>query len=209
MSTVAQKWALISVYNKNRILEFAQALVDLGWSILASGGTAKVLTEAGIKVRDVADLVGSGAILGHRVVTLSRELHAGLLADPLNSEHVAEMEALGLPIIDMVVCDFYPLREAIAKEGATIQSVVEQTDIGGPTMVRSAAKGGRIVICRPEDRGWVLGQLQRHGDVLPAGRQELRARAEFEVAKYVMDSASYHSGGLLNDIFYNKIDIVA
>jgi len=139
-----KKLALISVYNKTGIVEFAKKLVELGWKILSSGGTAKKLAEAGVAVKDVAELVGGGAILKHRVVTLSRELHAGLLTDTNDPEQVAEMENLSLPIIGMVVCDFYPLSDAIAKPGATVESVVEMTDIGGPTMVRSAAKGEEL-----------------------------------------------------------------
>ena len=131
--TRTNKWVLISVFNKTGIVEFAKALVAMDWKILASGGTAKKLSEAGVPVKDVAELVGGGAILKHRVVTLSRELHAGLLADENDPEQVAEMQKLGLPIIRMVVCDFYPLADEIAKPGATVELVVEQTDIGGPS----------------------------------------------------------------------------
>lgn len=186
---------MFSVSNKEGLPDLARRLVGLEWRLLASGGTAKVLREAGIPVKDVAELVGGGAILGHRVVTLSRELHAGLLADPNNPDHVKEMEKLGLPIIGMVVCDFYPLQDAIATAGATIDSVVEQTDIGGPCMVRSGAKGGRIVVCRFEDREWVLRELEETGDISPESREKLRARAEFVVARYVLDSAIYHGQG--------------
>lgn len=197
-----QKWALISVYNKKGIVEFARALVGMGWSIIASGGTAKELAGAKIPVRDVATLVGGGAILKHRVVTLSRELHAGLLANKYDLKQVAEMEQLGLPIIDMVVCDFYPLRDAIvSRVAATVDAVVEMTDIGGPTMIRSAAKGGRIVVCRFEDRQLVLDELKAHGGVQHDVLQRLRARAEFEVAQYCMDSARYHSHGEFEGMF--------
>ncbi len=203
MST-QEKWALISVYNKYGIVQFAQTLVGLGWKILASGGTAKSLSGAGFPVKDVAELVGGGAILKHRVVTLSRELHAGLLADRNDPEQVAEMQKLGFPIIDMVVCDFYPLRDAIAKSDATVASVVELTDIGGPTMVRSAAKGNRIVICRPEDRQPVLDMLTETGDIGHGNRESLRARAEFEVARYCMDSARFHGAGHFEGFFGEK-----
>src|SRR3990167_4721676 len=146
-----QRTALLSVFHKDGIVEFARELLELDFSLFASGGTARTLAETGIPVKDVAELVGGGAILGHRVVTLSREVHAGLLARD-NEEDRAELENLGVPFIDMVVCDFYPLREEIAKEGATVDSVINQTDIGGPTMVRSGAKGGRIVVIDPLDR---------------------------------------------------------
>jgi phosphoribosylaminoimidazolecarboxamide formyltransferase/IMP cyclohydrolase len=200
-----EKWALVSVYNKTGIVEFVQVLVRMGWKILASGGTAKVLTNAGITVKDVAELVGGGAILKHRVVTLSRELHAGLLADKTDPEQVDEMRKFGLPFIDMVVCDFYPLSDAIAKPDATVASVVELTDIGGPTMVRSAAKGNRIVICRFEDRQPTLDMLKEIGDITPGNREALRARAEFEVARYCMDSARFHSAGEFEGMFGEKV----
>src|SRR3989344_785343 len=97
------KTALISVYNKNGIIEFAQELIDLGWNILASDGTAKILKEAGFSVLNVSDLVGA-PILGHRVVTLSREIHAGLLA---KDEDAVELNNLGIRRIDLVCVDFY------------------------------------------------------------------------------------------------------
>lgn len=194
MNTNNKKVALISVYDKDGIVEVAHRLVKLGWSIISSGGTAKKLQEAGIPVDDVAKLVGGGAILGHRVVTLSREVHAGLLADPKKTEDMAELAALNIPFIDMVICNFYPLQEAINTPGATIESVIEKTDIGGPCMVRSAAKGGRIVICRKQDMGSVILELEesKTGEVSPETIQTLRAYAEFEVANYVGISARYH-----------------
>jgi phosphoribosylaminoimidazolecarboxamide formyltransferase/IMP cyclohydrolase len=199
------KWALISVYEKRGIVEFARRLVSMGWKILASGGTAKALDADGVPVKDVAELVGGGAILGHRVVTLSREVHAGLLADPNKPEDMAELAKLGIPFIHLVCCDFYPLAEETEKPDATVGSVIEKTDIGGPTMVRSAAKGGRIVICRPEDREWVLKELEQKGVLSPEGRQRLRAIAEFEVARYVADSARFHSGGDFESYFGERV----
>ncbi len=191
-----KKVALISVFNKTGIVEFAQALIKMGWVILSSGGTAKKLSEAGLKVTDVAELVGGGAILGHRVVTLSREVHAGLLAREI-PEDIEEMEKLGLPYIHMVVCDFYPMKDIITKAGATIESVVEMTDIGGPTMVRSAAKGGRIVICDAADRDWVLERMKsrKKHDLSPFDIQHLRAKTEIVVSQYCLDSAKFHSQG--------------
>ena len=187
------KVALISVFDKTGITDFAKALIEMGWHILSSGGTAKTLSAAGLKVIDVAELVGGAAILGHRVVTLSREIHAGLLARRIDTD-IKEMEELGLPFIDMVCGDFYPLSEAIAKPDASIESVIELTDIGGPTMVRSAAKGGRIVICDPADRQWVIDELKTNGNKLkPESIQKLRAKAEGVVARYCLESARFHS----------------
>jgi len=200
----SKKTALVSVYDKKGIVGFVTSLVRLGWQILASGGTAKVLKEAGIEVIDVAELVGGGAILGHRVVTLSRELHAGLLADTGDLSQIEEMKQLGLPFIGLVCCDFYPLKEAIAKPEATIESVVEMTDIGGPTMVRAAAKGNRIVICDPADRAWVLARLSLQ-ELTAEDRQRLRTKAEAVVAEYVLDSARFHSRGTFDGLLGSQV----
>lgn len=182
--------ALLSVYDKTGIADFARGLADLGWQIYASGGTAKAVEEAGVEVTDVSGLVGGKAILGHRVVTLSREISAGLLADKASDEDMAELKSLGLPVIDLVCVDMYPLEEAIAAK----ENVIEKTDIGGPTMLRAAAKGRRIVLSHVSQRAAVL-------DWLKAGRpdegeflEDLAARAEYEVARYVAVSAGYLSG---------------
>jgi phosphoribosylaminoimidazolecarboxamide formyltransferase/IMP cyclohydrolase len=194
MTKQAAGIALLSVYDKTGIVEFARGLVELDWKLYASGGTARMIQEAGIAVSDVTELVGGSAILGHRVVTLSREISAGLLADQQSPEDMAEMTSLKLPVIDLVCVDMYPLEEAITKTGSTRQDVIAQTDIGGPTMLRSAAKGHRIVLSRVEQRAPVLEWLK-------AGKPEeinfldtLAARAEYEVARYLLVSARYHGG---------------
>jgi phosphoribosylaminoimidazolecarboxamide formyltransferase/IMP cyclohydrolase len=188
-----KKTALISVYHKENIEKFAKDLVDLGWEIISSGGTAKYLAEKGIKVRDVAELVGGKAILGHRVVTLSREIHAGLLARPDTKEDLDKLARLKIPFIDLVCVDLYPLEEAVEKPDADYNSVIEATDIGGPTLLRSAAKGGRIVICDPEDRNGAIREIRESGDVSKEKRIELAAKAEYVVAKYCLESAKFHS----------------
>lgn len=189
-----QKQALLSVFHKTGIVEFAQELVALGFGLLASGGTAKHLKKHGLEVRDVADLVGGGAILDHRVVTLSREVHAGLLARRIDVD-IEEMEALGLPFIDLVCVDLYPLKEEIAEPDSTPASVIEQTDIGGPTMLRSAAKGQRIVVCDPADRMAVIDWLKAGCADKEAFITRLAAKAEFIVSDYCLSSAEYHGNG--------------
>lgn len=186
--------ALLSVYDKTGITEFARGLADLGWKLYASGGTAKAIQEAGISVSDVSELVGGKAILGHRVVTLSREISAGLLADKGNEEDMAELTGLDLPLIDLVCVDMYPLEEAISKPGITKQDVIKQTDIGGPTMLRSAAKGRRIVLSNAEQRPEILKWLQDGKPDEAAFLDNLAAQAEYEVAKYVLASAQYLNG---------------
>ncbi|MEK7639101.1 MAG: hypothetical protein AAB388_03000 [Patescibacteria group bacterium] len=185
--------ALLSVYHKDGIVEFAEALVELGFTIYASGGTFKHLTGNGITALPVSDLVGGEAILGHRVVTLSREVHAGLLAKNTEAD-MAELANLAIPRLDLVCVDLYPLEAEIANIASTRESVIEQTDIGGPTMIRSGVKGGRIVICDPTDRQPVIDWLKA-GEPANGFVEELAAKAEFTIAKYCMMSAEYLSGG--------------
>ncbi len=207
------KTALISVYNKEGIVEFAKQLADLGFKILASGGTAKALSSAGLEVTDVASLVGGAAILGHRVVTLSREVHAGLLAKDDEADR-KELADLKIPFIDLVCCDLYPLADEIAKWDAdksarytlkANEAVVDKTDIGGPTMLRSGAKGRRIVVCDPLDRTrvveWLKGGEQNKEEFISS----LVAKAEYIVADYVLASARYHSTGKLDGLVGEQI----
>ncbi len=199
------KVALLSVYNKEGIVQFAQGLRQRGYRILASGGTAKTLKSAGVPVQDVAKLVGGKAILGHRVVTLSREVHAGLLARFQHDGDIAEMEQLGLPYIDLVCVDMYPLTEAIAKEGATVDSVIESTDIGGPTMLRSAAKGGRLVICDPAGRKKLLGWIDAGEPDRDQMIEKMRAKVERTVGEYCLASAKYHSGDSIEWVVGDRV----
>lgn len=191
------KNALLSVYDKTGIVEFAKELVEMGWTIYASGGTAKKLDEEKVPVKDVAGLVGGGAILGHRVVTLSREVHAGLLATD-SKEDTEELKKLGIPRLDLVYVGLYPLVEEIRKPGSTEQSVLEQTDIGGPGMLRSGAKGRRIVICDPRQAEKVLTWMKAGEPNSDEFRRELAANAEAIVASYALESARYTSGGFWN-----------
>lgn len=186
--------AIISVYDKTGIVEFADGLAGQGWQIYASGGTARKIGEEGIAVTDVSELAGGEAILGHRVVTLSRQVYAGLLADKSKPEDLEELERLGIPLLDLVCVDMYPLEAEIAKPGVTKKEVIEQTDIGGPTMLRAAAKGRRIVLSVADQRQQVL-------DWLAAGKpneaeflEELAARAEYEVTRYTLPLAMYLGG---------------
>ncbi len=188
-----QKNALISVYNKEGIVEFAAALVALGWKIFSSGGTATVISAAGVPVEDVAMLIGGGAILGDRVKTLSRQVHAGLLATD-SADDLADLEAEGIPVINLLCVDMYPLKEEIAK-GGTQEEVIKKTDIGGPTMLRSAAKGRRIVMCDATDRVPVIEWLKVGRPNEEEFITKLVAKAEFAVADYCLSSAVFHGKG--------------
>jgi phosphoribosylaminoimidazolecarboxamide formyltransferase/IMP cyclohydrolase len=198
--------ALISVFNKHGILEFARELEALGWDLISSGGTAKHLLAGGVKTRDVAELVGGNAILGHRVVTLSREIHAGLLARHI-PEDEAEMAKLGLPYIELVCVDMYPLEFEIATPCATRDSVIEKTDVGGPTMLSSGAKGRRIVICDPADRMRVINWLKEGKPNEDEFITQLCAKADGVVANYRLASARYHSQGAIDGMIGTRVAV--
>lgn len=163
--------ALLSVYDKTGIVEFARALHELGCELVSSGGTAAAIAEAGIPVTDIADLTGVPAILGHRVVTLHPKIHGGILADPDDPEHRRDMEQYGIEPIDLVVVNAYPFSS---------DRSVELIDIGGPTMIRAAAKNhARVgVITSPDQYPRVLADLRERGALSDATRRDL-ARAAF------------------------------
>ena len=197
--------ALISVFDKTGIEEFAKQLELMNWKIYASGGTAKAIKKAGVEVTDTSELSKGGEILDHRVVTLSREIYAGILSDN-TKEHQDELKALGIPRIDLVCVDMYPLLDEINNPKATEKSIIEKTDVGGPTLLHSAAKGMRIVLSRPSQKIEVINWLK-------AGRPEpqefitkLASIAEYEVAGYLMDSAKYHMHGNISGTLSERID---
>ncbi|OGI85852.1 hypothetical protein A3A01_01225 [Candidatus Nomurabacteria bacterium RIFCSPLOWO2_01_FULL_39_17] len=199
-----QKTALISVYDKTDIEKFAKELINLGWRIISSGGTAKYLSDAGIKVTDVTEITSMPPILGHRVVTLHPKIHGGLLALD-TKEHLAELEKYEIPWIDLACVDLYPLEEEINKPEYTRESVIEKTDIGGPAMLRSSAKGGRITICDPKDRMEVIKWLKNGEPNRNEFLNNLAAKAEALIGRYCSLSAEYHSAGLYKSIFGKKV----
>ncbi|RJQ34048.1 hypothetical protein C4556_03375 [Candidatus Parcubacteria bacterium] len=187
--------ALLASYEKDApLLRLATLLEKNGWTLLGSSGTAKYLNENGISCRDVALIVGK-PILGHRVVTLSRELHAGLLAKPEDGD---ELKSLGVEPIDLVYVTLYPLEKTVSDPGATPEDVIEKTDIGGPTLLRSAAKGRRLALSSPTqiddiERWLSSGAKEPERQALA---EKLAAAAERRVAEYVSTSADYWEGKL-------------
>ena len=169
--------ALLSVYDKAGIGDLAEALHGLGWRIVSSGGTAKVVAERGIPVTDVADLTGVPAILDHRVVTLHPKIHGGLLADPTKPEHQADMAEYGIEPISLVVVNLYPF---------TSNPSIELIDIGGPAMVRASAKNHAhvAVVVDPDDYAVVLGEIEQHGEVSSGTRRRLARDAFAHTAAY-------------------------
>ena len=182
--------ALLASYTKDETLvRLGKMLAGAGWALLGSGGTAKYLNDNGIACRDVAEIVGA-PILGHRVVTLSREIHAGLLS---RDEDAEELKKLGTPRIDLVYVTLYPLEQTIADTSSTPNDVIDKTDIGGPTLLRAAAKGRRLTLSSPAQVD-ALEVFIKSGSPESA-REELVVRlvaaAERRVADYVAASASY------------------
>jgi len=163
--------ALLSVYDKTGIAALARGLAGLGWELIASGNTSRLLTEEGIEHVDVATVTGSPEMLGGRVKTLHPKIHGGILADRSKPEHVADLEANGITAIDLVVSNLYPFRA---------EPSIEMIDIGGPTMVRAAAKNHDHVgiVVNPEDYGPVLDEIRLDGKLSDATRRRL-ARAAF------------------------------
>ena len=145
--------ALISVSNKEGIVNFAKTLQDMGIEIISTGGTFRKLEEAGIKVKKVEEFTGFPEMLNGRVKTLHPYIHGGILADRSNEEHMREISASGIKLIDMVVVNLYPFKETISKHNVTMEEAIENIDIGGPTMIRSAAKNykGVAIVVDPED----------------------------------------------------------
>ncbi|CAG1013513.1 Bifunctional purine biosynthesis protein PurH [Anaerolineales bacterium] len=153
--------AILSVHDKSGLVDFAQGLSALGWTLLASGGTAKLLREHQIKVTEVAAYTKSSEILGGRVKTLHPAIHGGLLARPTEADH-NELLALGWDYIDLVVVNLYPFEETIFKPNSTYEEIIENIDIGGVTLIRAAAKNHErvILVCDPADYAGVLEALQ-------------------------------------------------
>ena len=198
-----QKTALISVYDKTGIEKFAGELAALGWKIISSGGTAKVLQDAGIEVIELAQVTGMPPILDHRVLTLHPKIHGGLLALD-KPEHWAELEKYGISWIDMVCSDLYPLEDEVFKPTATTESVIEKTDMGGVALLRSSAKGRRITICEPKQREEVIKWLKDGEPDKEKFLNDLAAHADALVARYSATSAEYHSAGVYKGIFGKK-----
>jgi len=159
MASIQQ--ALISVSDKTGVIEFAKALAEQGVKILSTGGTAKLLREAGITCRDVSDYTGFPEMMDGRVKTLNPKVHGGILARRDNDGDLASMAEHGIEQIDLVCVNLYPFREAVAKEGCTIDDAIENIDIGGPCMVRASAKNHKFVtiVVDPSDYGMILDAM--------------------------------------------------
>ena len=182
--------ALLSVYDKAGIVEFAKGLHQLGWRIVSSGGTAKAIAASGTPVTDLAELTGVPAILDHRVVTLHPKVHGGLLADPTKASHQADMAEHGIEPIDLVVCNLYPFAS---------NPSVDLIDIGGPAMVRAAAKNHEFVavVVDPADYMVVLDEIRADGSISATTKRRLARDAFAQIAAYDAQIATWFDDSAL------------
>lgn len=176
--------AILSVHDKTGLIEFAKGLADLGWTLLASGGTAKLLRENNISATEVADYTKSPEILGGRVKTLHPAIHGGLLARPTDADH-QQLINLGWDYIDLVAVNLYPFEETIAKPNVTYADAIENIDIGGVTLIRAAAKNHERVtlVCDPADYSHVI-EVLRTGEVPFTMRKHLAIKGFQITAHY-------------------------
>ncbi len=180
-----KKRALISVSDKRGVVEFAEELERLGYQIISSSGTAKVLKESGIDVIQVSDITGFPEIMGGRVKTLHPKIHGGLLAVRDNPEYMRQLEEQGIEPIDIVAINLYPFEETV-KKGADIDQIIENIDIGGPAMVRASAKNYKFVtiVVDPDDYNSIISELKESGETSLETRKRLALKAFRHTAFY-------------------------
>ena len=189
--------ALISVSDKRGVVDFARELAALGVNILSTGGTAKMLRDAGIAVTDVSDYTGFPEMLDGRVKTLHPKVHGGILGIRGNAAHEATMKQHAIPTIDLVVVNLYPFAQTVAKKDCALEDAIENIDIGGPTMVRAAAKnhgneaGGVGIVTEPEDYAPVLAELKSNGGALSY-------KTRFALAKKAFTHTARYDGQIAN-----------
>ena len=185
--------ALVSVSDKTGLVDFVKGLVDLGWEIIATGGTQKLLEKEGVKTIGISEVTGFPEILDGRVKTLHPKVHGGILARRDVPAHMETLKENQVETIDLVCVNLYPFKQTIAKEGVTLEDAIENIDIGGPSMVRSAAKNWRdvTIVCNPADYDTVLAELREKGTTTPETRLKLSAKAYTHTAEYDACIATY------------------
>ncbi len=202
--------ALISVSDKTGVVEFARELVALGWEILSTSGTMKLLREAGLPVTSVSDVTGFPEICDGRVKTLHPKIHGALLARRDIPEHMKALKDNAIETIDLVCVNLYPFRETIAKPDVTMEDAVEHIDIGGPSMLRSAAKNWEsvTVVCNPSDYSTIISEIKATGNTTRETRLALSAKAYTHTAEYDMAIATYmRAQAGLNEKLFLEYDL--
>ncbi len=202
--------ALISVSDKTGVVEFARTLHSLGVEIISTGGTMKTLKEAGIPVIYVSEITGFPEIMDGRVKTLNPYIHGGILAIRDNADHVQAMRHHKIKPIDLVVVNLYPFRQTIAKPDVTLDDAVENIDIGGPAMIRAAAKNFAYVavVVNPDKYAQVAAELTNKGEISPEIRMELAMEAYGHTAEYDACISRYLAGQLGQGRFPGRLQLV-
>lgn len=203
--------ALFSVSDKTGLVEFAKGLVESGWEIIATGGTQKLLEDSGVKTTGISDVTDFPEICGGRVKTLHPRVHGGLLGRRDNPGDMAQLKENGIETIDMVCVNLYPFEATVAKPGCTLEDAVEHIDIGGPSMLRSAAKNfaAVTVVCNPGDYDVVLDEIRRFGNTDIDTRIKLSAKAYTHTAQYDAHIATYmRMKAGLNEKLFLDFDLV-
>ena len=200
----------MSVSDKTGLVEFVKGLQAAGWQIIATGGTQKLLEESGVKTIGISEVTGFPEICDGRVKTLHPKVHGALLARRDEPSHMAALAENGIELIDLVCVNLYPFRQTIAKEGTTMAEAIEKIDIGGPSMLRSAAKNWNdvTVVCDPSDYSRVLSEIQAEGNTKKETRLELSAKAYTHTAEYDMCIATYmRKAAGLNEKLFLEYDL--
>ncbi|MDR0544198.1 MAG: bifunctional phosphoribosylaminoimidazolecarboxamide formyltransferase/IMP cyclohydrolase [Odoribacteraceae bacterium] len=189
------KRALISVFDKEGIVDFAKSLQSMGWEIASTGGTSRKLQEEGVPVKDISEITRFPECFDGRVKTLHPHVEGGILAIRDNEKHQQQMAELGIEPIDMVVCNLYPFKETLLKAGTSHEEIIENIDIGGPAMIRAAAKNYPFVtvITDPEDYAGVIAELKAQGDTSAKTKERLAAKVFIHTAHYDALIADYFS----------------
>ncbi len=199
------KRALVSVSDKTGLVDFVKGLQAAGWEIIATGGTQKLLEDSGVKTIGISDVTGFPEICDGRVKTLHPKVHGGLLARRDEPSHLQALQENGIEFIDLVCVNLYPFRETIAKEGTTMAEAIEKIDIGGPSMLRSAAKNYNdvTVVCDPTDYDTILAEINATGNTTLETRLQLSAKAYTHTAQYDACIATYmrEKAGLNEKLF--------
>ena len=199
------KRALVSVSDKTGLVDFVKGLQAAGWEIIATGGTQKLLEDSGVKTIGISDVTGFPEICDGRVKTLHPKVHGGLLARRDEPSHLQALEENGISFIDLVCVNLYPFRETIAKEGVSMADAIENIDIGGPSMLRSAAKNYNdvTVVCDPADYDTILSEINATGNTTLETRLQLSAKAYTHTAQYDACIATYmrEKAGLNEKLF--------
>lgn len=197
--------ALVSVSDKTGLVPFVQELQNMGWEIIATGGTRKLLDANGVKTIGISEVTGFPEICDGRVKTLHPKVHGGILARRDVPEHMQTIKENGIQTIELVCVNLYPFRQTIAKEGVTMEDAIENIDIGGPSMVRSAAKNWRDVsiVCDPSDYDSVISEIREFGNTTTETRLKLSAKAYTHTAEYDCCIATYmrEKAGLNEKLF--------